>query len=194
MWEAGKRYRLQTQADFFRERYGSKYLEAFVALVGVAFLLPYLQVQVTGLGLIVEVASFGGIHRTPAMVISFVIVAAFVLTSGVRGAAWVSVLKDILLLFAAVFVGIAIPRHYFGGIGPMFTALTHARPEHLVMPGATKNLGHAWFVTTVLMTALAFFMWPPFIVPTLRVGAPSSGWGVILKLNCSSLPIALAAL
>lgn len=163
MWEAGKRYGLQTQADFFRVRYGSKYLEAFVALVGVAFLIPYLQLQLTGLGLIVEVASFGGIHRTPAMVISFTIVAAFVLTSGVRGAAWVSVLKDFLLLFAAVFIGLAVPYHYFGGIGPMFSALAHAKPEHLVMPGETKNFGHSWFVTTVIMTAFAFFMWPQYI-------------------------------
>ena len=35
------------------------------------------------------------------VVIAFAIVAAFVLTSGVRGVAWVSVLKDFLLLFAA---------------------------------------------------------------------------------------------
>jgi Na+/proline symporter len=42
---------------------------------------------------IVEVASYGAIHRTPAMILSFMIVAAFVLTSGIRGVAWVSVLK-----------------------------------------------------------------------------------------------------
>src|SRR5437899_6531779 len=108
VWEAGRRYRLQTQADFFQVRYRSKYLAAFVALVGVVFIIPYLQLQLTGLGIIVEVASFGGIHRTPAMVISFAIVAAFVLTSGVGGVAWVSVLKDFLLLFAAVFVGIVV--------------------------------------------------------------------------------------
>ena len=144
-------------------RYGSKHLEAFVALVGIAFLIPYVQLQLTGLGLIVDVASFGAIHRVPAMVISFTIVAGFVLTSGVRGAAWVSVVKDFLLLIAALFVGIAIPYHYFGGIGPMFSALAQARPEHLVMPGATKYFGHLWFVSTVLMTALAFFMWPQYV-------------------------------
>ena len=163
MWEVGKRYRLQTQADFFRMRYGSKHLEAFVALVGIAFLIPYIQLQLTGLGLIVDVASFGAIHRAPAMVISFAIVAGFVLTSGVRGAAWVSVVKDFLLLFAALFIGIIIPYHYFGGIGPMFSALAHAKPEHLVMPGATKNFGHLWFASTVLMTSFAFFMWPQYI-------------------------------
>ena len=160
VWEAGRRYRLQTQGDFFQVRYGNRYLAAFVALVGVVFIIPYLQLQLTGLGIIVEVASFGGIHRTPAMVISFAIVAAFVLTSGVRGVAWVSVLKDFLLLFAAVFVGIAVPYIYFGGIGPMFAAVAHAKPGHLVMPGATPNLGHAWYVSTVLLTALGFYMWP----------------------------------
>ena len=130
-------------------RYASTYLAAFVALVGVLSLIPYLQLQLTGLGLIVEVASFGGIHRTPAMIIGFALVAAFVLASGVRGVAWVSIIKDLLLLCAAVVVGIAVPRIYFGGIGPMFSALAHAKPNHLVMPGATKNLGHAWYISTV---------------------------------------------
>jgi SSS family solute:Na+ symporter len=160
VWEAGREYRLQTQADFFAVRYESKFLQTFVALVGVVFLIPYLQLQLTGLGIIVEVASFGGIHRTSGMIISCAFVAAFVFVSGVRGVAWVSILKDSLLLFAAIFLGFAIPYIYFGGIGPMFTALMSAKPHYLVMPGATKNLGHAWYVSTVLLTSLGFYMWP----------------------------------
>src|ERR1700730_1948503 len=162
VWEVGRKYRLQTQADFFQARYNSKYLTAFVALVGVIFIIIYLQIQITGLGMIVEVASFGVIHRTLAMVISFAIVAAFVLTSGIRGVAWVSVLKDVLLLFAAVFVGVAVPYIYFGGIGPMFAALARAKPGHLVMPGASTNLGHAWYISSVLLSALGFYMWPHY--------------------------------
>jgi SSS family solute:Na+ symporter len=162
VWEVGRKYRLQTQADFFHVRYNSKYLAALVALIGVIFIIPYLQLQLTGLGMIVEVASYGAILRTPAMVISFLIVAAFVLTSGIRGVAWVSVLKDLLLLFSAVFVGVAVPYIYFGGIGPMFAALVRAKPAHLVMPGATTNLGHSWYVSTVLLVSVGFYMWPQF--------------------------------
>ena len=92
IWEAGQKHRLQTQADFFQARYGSKYLAAFVALVGAVSLLPYSQLQLTGLGLIVEVASFGAIHRMSAMIVAFALVAAFVFASGVRGVAWVSIL------------------------------------------------------------------------------------------------------
>jgi SSS family solute:Na+ symporter len=191
MWKAGQKYKLQTQADFYRARYGSKYLEAFVALVGVIFIVPYLQLQLTGLGIIVEVASFGAISRTTAMLIAFGIVAAFVFTSGVRGVAWVSVLKDILLLFAAVFIGIAIPYHYFGGIGGMFSALASAKPGHLTMPGATKNLGHGWFITSVLMTALGFFMWPHYVGAcfTAKSGDMLRRNAVIMPLYSITMPL-----
>lgn len=42
----------------------------------------------------------------------------------------------------------------------MFSALAEAKPAHLVMPGATKTMGHAWFVSTVLLTSFGFYMWP----------------------------------
>lgn len=160
IWEVGRKYRLQTQSDFFQLRYGSKTLSAFVALIGVIFIIPYLQLQLVGLGIIVEVSSFGGVHRTPAMIVAFAIVAAFVSTSGIRGVAWVSVIKDFLLLFAAVFIGVAVPYTYFGGIGKMFAAVIQAKPTHLVMPGSTRNLGHAWYISTVLLTSFGFYMWP----------------------------------
>ena len=184
IWEVGRKHRLQTQADFFQVRYGSTYLSAFVALVGVVCIIPYLQIQLTGLGLIVEVASFGGIHRTPAMIIGFTLVAAFVLVSGVRGVAWVSVIKDLLLVLVAVFIGIAVPHIYFGGFAPMFAALVRAKPAHLVMPGATKDLGHTWFVTTVLMIALTFYMWPQYFAATFTARS-----GKILRRNAVIMPL-----
>jgi solute:Na+ symporter, SSS family len=191
VWEVGRKYRLQTQADFFQVRYNSKYLAAFVALVGVLLLILYLQLQITGLGMIVEVASFGVIQRTPAMVISFAIVAGFVFTSGIRGVAWVSVLKDFLLLFAAVFVGVAVPYIYFGGIGPMFAALVRANPSHLVMPGATTNLGHVWYVSTVFMVALGFYMWPHYFGATFsaKSGETLRRTMIVMPLYAITMPL-----
>src|SRR5437870_6818954 len=184
VWEAGRKYRLQSQADFFEVRYGSKYLAAFVALVGVVCLLPYAQLQLKGLGLIVEVASYGAIRPTTAMIVAFALVASFVFVSGVRGVAWASVIKDILLLFAAVFIGIAIPYIYFGGIGRMFAAIAHAKPEHLVMPGTTKDLGHGWYISSVLMTAFGFFMWPQNFAASFTARS-----GKILQRNAVFMPL-----
>src|SRR5580658_774742 len=160
IWELGRRHHLQTQSDFFAWRYRSKYLVAAVSLVGIVFMIPYLELQITGLGIIAEVASFDGISRVHAMIVAVILLAGFVLASGLRAVAWVSVLKDILMLVAAVSVGIGIPYIYFGGVGPMFTALIHSKPSHFVMPGATSNLGHGWYISTVLLTGLGVYMWP----------------------------------
>jgi SSS family solute:Na+ symporter len=184
IWEVGQRHRLQTQPDFFRIRYGSKHLAAFVCVVGVAFLIPYLQLQLTGLGIIVSIASFDGIGRTPAMVIAVVLLAAFVTVSGVRAIAWVSVLKDALMAFAALSIGIGIPYIHFGGIGPMFTALIHSRPAHLTMPGATSNLGHTWYISTVLLTSLGFYMWPHAFGSTFTAKS-----GDTLRRNAVIMPL-----
>ncbi len=160
LWEVAREHGLQTQSDFFRQRYGSVPLAALVALVGVVFIVPYLELQVDGMGIIVEVASFGAIGRRGAMALGAALVAAFVFASGVRAVAWVGVLKDLLMLGAAVAIGVLVPLHWFGGIGPMFRALIHAHPTHLTMPGSTRNLGHGWYISTVLLTALGAYMWP----------------------------------
>jgi SSS family solute:Na+ symporter len=159
IWEFGRRHGLQTIGDFFTRRYASEGLGVVVALTGVTFLIVYLQLQVTSLGIIVEVCSFGQVGRLPAMVAATALAAGFVLASGVRAIVWVSVLKDFLLVGVAVLVGIGIPYHYFGGIGPMFAAVEHARPGHLTMPGSTTVNTHSWFMTTVLMSSLGL-TWP----------------------------------
>ena len=160
IWELGRRHGLQTQSDFFGLRYRNRYLAGFVCVVGIVCFVPYLQLQITGVGIIVSVASFDGIGRTTAMAFAVALLVAFVFASGVRAVAWVSVVKDALMLVAAISIGIGIPLIHFGGIGPMFAALAHSRPAHLTMPGATRNLGHAWYVSTVLLTSLGFYMWP----------------------------------
>jgi solute:Na+ symporter, SSS family len=160
IWDLGRKFGLQTQPDFFRTQYGSKYLAGFVSVVGVAFIIPYLQLQLTGLGIIMQVASFDGVGRAPAMIVAVALLAAFVFVSGLRAVAWVSIVKDGLMLFTAFVIGIGVPRIYFGGIGPMFAALAHTKPAHLTMPGATTDQGHAWYISTVLLTALGFYMWP----------------------------------
>src|SRR5208283_2162091 len=184
IWVVGKKYGMQTQSDFFAKRYNSKKLAAVVSLIGVIFIIPYLQLQLTGLGIIVEVASFGAIGRTAAMLIAFTVVAVFVLSSGVRGVAWISAIKDCLMLFGALFIGIGLPYMYFGGIGNMFIALAAVKPEHLVMPGSTKLMGHSWYVSTVLLTSFGFYMWPHLFSATFTATSDNT-----LRRNAVIMPL-----
>jgi SSS family solute:Na+ symporter len=61
------------------------------------------------------------------------------------------------MLLAAVSIGVGVPHIYFGGIGPMFSALARAKPAHLVRPGATNDLGDSWYISTVLLSSLGFY-------------------------------------
>src|SRR5271167_3074727 len=191
IWEAGRKFTLHTESDFFQQRYGSKPLASLVAIVGVMFIVPYLQLQLTGLGIIVEVASFQAISRPLAMLIAFVIVAGFVFASGIRAVAWVSVLKDFLMLVAAFSIGIGIPYRYFGGVRSMFKVLTQTHAAHLTMPGSTSNMGHAWYISTVLLTAFGFYMWPHAFgsVFTAKSGDTLRRNAVIMPLYAITLPL-----
>jgi SSS family solute:Na+ symporter len=184
IWELGRRHGLQTHSDFFNLRYGNRYLAAFACLVGIASFVPYLQLQITGVGIIVSIASFDGISRWAAMTVAVVLLVGFVFASGVRAVAWVSVVKDVLVLGAALAIGIGVPFIHFGGISPMFAALVHAKPAHLTMPGATLNQGHAWFISSVLLSSLGFYMWPHFFGATYTAKSADT-----LRRNAVVMPL-----
>jgi SSS family solute:Na+ symporter len=160
LWKIGKRYGLHTQPDFFIEIYGSRFLGVLVALVGIVSIIPYLQLQLTGLGLIVEVSSNQAIQSKLAIFVSFILTCAFVYTSGIRGSAWVSVIKDVMMIAAVAIVGIGVPHIYFGGFGKMFQALIAQKPGHLVFPGAAPSMDTLWVMSTLLLTGMGFYMWP----------------------------------
>jgi len=158
IWAYARRLNLVTQPDFFAAKFASPTLGVLVALVGVVALIPYLVLQFTGLGIIVEVASYGAIPKSIAVLLGAAVVSLYVIVSGVRGSAWTAVVKDILIILVAVFLGLYLPLHYQGGITAMFTALDHAKPGFLAFAATGKSL--SWFISTVLLTALGFFMWP----------------------------------
>jgi solute:Na+ symporter, SSS family len=160
VWRLAKKRGLHTQPDFFLARYGSALLAGLVALIGVVAIVPYLQLQLAGLGMIVELASGGAISSNAAIVIAFALTTVFVYTSGLTGIAWVAILKDVTMIIAVVVVGIGLPAIHFGGIGPMLAELARQHPSHLVLPGATTTMGVGWVMSTVAMTGMGFYCWP----------------------------------
>src|SRR5947209_10515538 len=61
IWRYAKQHRLISQSDFFARKYDSPALGLLVAVVGVIALIPYLVLQLRGLGIIMSVASYGSI-------------------------------------------------------------------------------------------------------------------------------------
>jgi SSS family solute:Na+ symporter len=91
-------------------------------------------------------------------VIGVAAVTVNVIISGIHGSAWTSVVKDIMVLAVVLFLGLYLPFALYGGIGEMFQAVNTERPEFLTLPAEGQSV--PWFISTVLLTALGFYMWP----------------------------------
>src|SRR5271168_2428229 len=158
IWRYAKQHRLISQPDFFARKYDSSALGVLVAIVGIVALLPYLVLQLKGLGIIVDAAAYGTVSQPVAIWIGAAIVTVYVMVSGIHGSAWTAVVKDILILAVVLFLGIYLPLHYYGGFGAMFSAIQAAKPDFLALPAKGESV--AWFNSTVLLTAMGFYMWP----------------------------------
>src|ERR671932_1646139 len=158
VWRYAKENRLHSQSDFFVIKYKSTTLGMIISLVTVVAMVPYLAVQFQGLGIIVSEASYGSISSTMAVIIGVAAVTIYVIVSGIHGSAWTSVIKDIMVLAVVVFLGLYLPFALYGGIGEMFREIEAQKPGFLTLPSEGQSI--PWFISTVLLTALGFYMWP----------------------------------
>ena len=158
IWRYARDHRLVSQAGFFARKYDSTGLGLVVTMVGVIALVPYLVLQLKGLGIIVSTTSYGAISQTMGILIGAATIAAFVAVSGIHGPAALALIKDVLIIVVIVALGLYLPWRVAGGIGPMFAAVETAHPGFLAFPAKGQSV--AWFDSTVALTALGFFMWP----------------------------------
>ncbi|MER5176933.1 sodium:solute symporter family protein [Streptomyces sp. NPDC002896] len=167
LWGYARRHGLVGITDMIAHRYGRPWLGAVVAVLATVCLLPYIQLQITGMGVVVSTISYGAISLNWAYFIAFAVTTAFVVVSGLRGSAWVSVLKDVLVIGTLGFLAVYVPLHYFDGYGPFLDRLVAEKSAWLTLPGhgggATgggSGLGQAWFVSTSLLNALTVVIFP----------------------------------
>jgi solute:Na+ symporter, SSS family len=164
VWRYATEHRLHSQADFFVKKYDSKALGVFVSLVAVVAMVPYLALQLQGLGIIVSVSSYGTISPLVAAIIGTVAVTTYVMISGIHGSAWTAVAKDAMVLVVVVFLGLYLPFTLYDGVGDMFREIQAQKPGFLALPAEGYSV--SWFVSTVLLTALGFYMWPHYFTST----------------------------
>ena len=183
IWTIAKERGLLTQADFFVERYGSKRLGILVACVGFVFLVPYVTLQLSGLEILLRIAGYSTLDSTVAVGIAFALMTGFVSLSGLRGTAWASVVKDVIVLAAVLFAGIALPIRFFGSPAGAIDHVLALRPHWLTLANDLSPQGVTWFVSTVVLTALGFFMWPQSFGAIFSARDPS-----VLRKNAIFLP------
>ncbi|HEY3466257.1 MAG TPA: sodium:solute symporter family protein [Amycolatopsis sp.] len=184
LWTMGKDRGYLTQGDFLEDRYSSRTLGTLSAVLGVIFVLPYLQLQITGLGLIVRLVTGDTASGTLSMVAGSVLVVAFVLWAGLRGVAATSYFKDGIMLVALVVLIVAVPTHFAGGIPAVFHKIEQLHPEKLIVHSGAND--HVWFVTSMLVSAIGVgLMTLPHSWPALMSARDPK----VLRRNYAWMPV-----
>jgi SSS family solute:Na+ symporter len=160
VWRVAKEKNLLTGPDFFETRYNSRALGVSVALLQFVMVVPYVALQLSGLQILLRIAGYGAYDATAAVSIAFLVLALFVFTAGLRGTAWASVVKDVFVLGAVIFAGVAIPIRFFGSPSAMLNRVLQVHPQMLVLPAGSAFHGTVWYVSTVLLSAIGFYMGP----------------------------------
>ncbi|MDG3016003.1 sodium:solute symporter family protein [Speluncibacter jeojiensis] len=184
MWTYASRHQLVSMADIAEHRFSSRRMGVLVALVATVFLVPYIQLQIQGMGAVVGAMTYGAVDAKVAAVIAFLVAEGFILVSGLRGSAWVSALKDVLVIAVVLFLAIYLPWHYFDGIGGLLDRMVAERPQWLTFPGHhSGSPGGAWFVSTVLLNGLTLSVFPNNVSAYLSAKDPNT-----LRRNSILLP------
>jgi SSS family solute:Na+ symporter len=187
LWTYAARHNLVSIADMAEHRFKSRPVGILVAVIATIFLIPYIQVQLQGMGAVVNAMSYGAVDLGVAAVVSFVVAELFILVSGLRGSAWVSVFKDVLVIAAVVFLAVYIPLHYFGGLGHLMHRLIAEKPQWLTFPGhptpEVPGYGAAWFVGTMILNGVTITIFPTTVAGYLSARNPTA-----LRRNAMLLP------
>lgn len=172
-----------TMSDFIRDRFKSRTLSVVIAIVASLFLIPYLQLQLTGLGLIVELATGSSAARGFSMVLGSVLVIAFVIWAGLRGIARVSIFKDIGMLLALAIVAIFVVGTFASQPG-LFVEV--AKVDQTLLTTHAPGFDWIWWVSGISVTIIgsAFNTFPHLWSPVLAAES-----GTVLRSNYKWLAV-----
>ncbi len=154
IWEISRKKGYITASDLIKDRFNSRSLSMMVAATGIVAELPYIALQIVGMQAVL-VAMLSGTSDAStvsevALVIAFLILAAFTWTSGLRGATLTAVMKDVLIFITVIAVIVVVASK--GDIAGAFAA----HPAAVTLPSKLYNAYGSLFV----MSALALYLYP----------------------------------
>jgi SSS family solute:Na+ symporter len=146
-----------TAADVVHGNYHSRALELAVAITGMVATMPYIALQLIGMGVVIKAMGLTG--ELP-IIAAFIILALYTYSSGLRAPALIAFVKDIMIYIVVLVAVVVVPAR-LGGYGAVFAA---ANDAFTAKGGATglilKPAQMLPYATLALGSALAAFMYP----------------------------------
>jgi solute:Na+ symporter, SSS family len=157
LWKVAHANGHVTAADVVQGAYGSRGLELAVALTGIIATMPYIALQLIGMGVVIKAMGLTG--EWP-IIAAFVVLALYTYSSGLRAPALIAFVKDIMI-YIVVLVAVVVVPSKLGGYGAVFAAAGDAFAAKGGATGLTLKPAQLLpYASLALGSALAAFMYP----------------------------------
>jgi solute:Na+ symporter, SSS family len=157
LWKVAHANGHVTAADVVYGTYGSRGLELAVAMTGMVATMPYIALQLVGMGAVIKTMGMTGDWP---IIAAFIVLALYTYSSGLRAPALIAFVKD-TMIYIVVLTAVVIVPWKLGGYGAVFAA---ANDAFVAKGGATGLIltpgQYLPFATLALGSALAAFMYP----------------------------------
>lgn len=184
LWLVCKRRGHITAADFIKDRFDSRFLSLIMAATGILATMPYIALQLIGIQMVVGALGFPmqGFWSEVPLFTAFLILAVFTYTSGLRGPAMISIVKDVLMYVTVISAVIYIPMA-LGGYGAIFGAIP--QEKLLLKPPSPESMNQfSLYATMAIGSGLAVFLYPHATTALLSASSANT-----IRRNMVLLPI-----
>jgi SSS family solute:Na+ symporter len=152
IWRLGKRLGHVTPTDALTFYYGGgRWFAYLIAALLFLALIPYVQLQVAGMGFTFEAATDGLVPAWLDAFILYLIVVIYVWYGGMRAVAYTDMVQGALLLFGLWFGAISIIAIVGGGVSNIFSQAVEKFPQLMTVSG---HRGWDWAYTISWAAAL----------------------------------------
>lgn len=159
VWRIGKISNSSTIGDFFEWRFESKGLALIVTVVSILFLLPWAQMQFAGLSIIIRYLGIE-INNTLAVVLASIVAFTYVGLAGIKGSAYVAILKDCLMVLAIIIGGVVAVFNMPGGLEGVYREALTKFPTYLTVVTEPLDKNVTFLISTILFQSIGLYMFP----------------------------------
>lgn len=178
LWTVCHRHGYITFADFVAGRYGNRWLTVAIAVTGILALMPYIALQLVGMRVVIGALGVTGEWPLAA---SFIVLAAYTYSSGLRAPAVIAIVKDVML-YGMVLAALVVLPWKLGGYARVFELANNALEAH----GATIYLKEGQFLgysTLAVGSAVALMLYPHTATAVLSARSAN-----VVRRNAAMLP------
>ena len=163
LWLLGKEYGFQTPSEYLRARYYSEGYGLFCAVLLIAFIVPYVSLQLITIGDGLNVSTKGVMPYFLAVLIACAIIAFHVFGGGMKAIAFMDTFNFLLAVGALyILVAYLIAKYFPGGMKEVVSIVlqNERTAANLGAPGATGYFDWRGCINQSLTASVATIVWP----------------------------------